>query len=315
MDQKLLKILGGDTQHYPYALESKFPRVFTTLMSRWDTAEGEPYLNSLMVSERPDRAGFPPDVAAEIMHLSLIHAGQHQKQLRQDVWEPEARMFTHFDPLASQRNVLSWPVIPADTVKILQSLGIAPTPEGFFQAATTGNIASVRLFLDAGVPIETRNGEEWTALMSAAYSGYENLVNLLLRKGAQVNSFEHGGNTALHWAAFSGRLACCELLVLNDADIDARSTFGWTPLYQAVARNHLMVASYLLDNGANVNTYAKDGQTPLHKAAASGSLDMIKLLLRHKADAKSTNQLNETPIVVAVKNRQDEAAAILSSVS
>jgi ankyrin repeat protein len=315
MDQKLLKILGGNTQHYPYALETKFPRIFASLMSHWDAPEGESYLNSLMVSERSDRSGFPPDVAAEIMHLGLIHAAQHHKKLRQDVWEPEARMFTHFDPLATQRIMPVWPTIPVDTLKMLHALGTPATQSGFFEATKTGNITALRLFLEAGVPVEIRNQEDWTALMSTAYGGHENIVSWLLRKGAEVNNVEQGGNTALHWAAFSGRLACCEVLVTNDAVIDARSTFGWTPLYQAVARNHVMVASYLLNNGADVNNYAKDGQTPLHKAAASGSLDMIKLLLRHHANARSTNQLGETPIVVAVKNRQDEAVTLLSTVS
>lgn len=311
MDQKLLSILGGSTEHYPYALERKYPRIFATLMMLWDTPEVEPYFVKLMVNERTDREGFPPDVAAEIVHLSLIHAGQHHKENNGDVWSAEARMFSNFDPLASNRNVLSWPTIPHATAQTIQSLDVACSPEGFFRAASGGNVPALRLFLEAGVNLETRNEEGWTILMAVVYNDYEELARLLIHKGALVNAAEHGGNTPLHWAAFAGRLGCCKLLVENGAKVDARSNFGWTPFYQAVARNHLIVAAYLIAHQADVNAAAKDGQTPLHKAAATGSVELINLLLSHDADASRVNKLGETPLALAIKNNQDEAVAIL----
>ncbi|MGB8517513.1 MAG: ankyrin repeat domain-containing protein [Gallionella sp.] len=311
MDQKLLRILGGDTHYYPHALESKYPRVFATLMTLWDEPEGEAYLNKLLVSERSDREGFPPEVATEIVHLSLVHAGQHQKNVKQDVWEPEARIFANFDPLAAPKDALAWPAIPSATTLALNQLGIHATSEGFFRAAATGNMAAMRLFLEAGVPLETRNEEGWTCLMSAAYNGKEELANLLLAKSADALSIDTGGNTALHWAAFAGRLECCKLLAKYGAEIDARSNFGWTPLYQTVARGHLIVTAFLIAQGADINASAKDGLTPLHKAAATGAAHMIRLLLSHGADPYLTNQLGETALDLAIKNNHDEAEAML----
>lgn len=311
MDQKLLKILGGSTEHYPYALERKYPRIFASLMLLWDTPEAEAYFDKLMVNERADRDGFPPDVAGEIVHLSLIYAGQHPKQIKQDVWSPEARIFSKFDPLASTRTLIIWPDIPAATAAAIDSLGVPCTLDGYFRAAETGNIHALSLFLGATVHTETRNENDWTALMSAAFNGHEELARLLISQGAKVRAVEGGANTPLHWAAFAGRLDCCQLLVAQHADLDAPSKFGWTPLYQAVARNHLAVAEFLIAQGANPNATAKDGLTPLHKAAATGSLDMIRLLLNHHADARLTNLLGETPRALARKNNHDEAAALL----
>jgi ankyrin repeat protein len=311
MDQKLLSILGGSTEHYPYALERGYPRIFATLTLLWDTPEIEPYFMKLMVNERVDREGFPPDVAAEIVHLSLIHAGQHRKDNKDDVWSPEARMFTNFDPLASNKNLVSWPSFSHDTSLAIQSLGAACNLDGFFRAASSGNVPAIRLFLEAGVHLETRNEDGWTILMSVVYNDYEELADLLIQKGARVKACENGGNTPLHWAAFAGRLGCCKLLVKHQAEVNARSNFGWTPLYQAVARNHMIVASFLIANGADINASAKDGQTPLHKAAATGSLELINLLLSHHADTSLTNQFGETPLILASKNNRDEAATIL----
>lgn len=313
MDDKLLKILGGSTEHYPYALERKYPRIFATLMLLWDTPEMESYFAKLMVNERTDRDGFPPDVAGEIVHLSLIHAGQHRKNVKQDVWSTEARMFANFDPLATTRTLFTWPEIPRATAEAIETLGVPCNPDGFFRAAETGNINALSLFLGAKVHTETRNENDWTPLMSAVFNDREEIAKLLIGQGAKVNAFENGGNTPLHWAAFSGRLACCKLLLANKADINARSNFGWTPLYQAVARNHLVVAAFLMANGADINASGRDGMSPLHKAAAGGAIEILKLLLSHGADKSLTNQLGETPLGVAIKNHQDEAETLLRS--
>lgn len=43
MNQRLLRILGGKTEHYFYALESKYPRILETIMSLWDEDEIDNY--------------------------------------------------------------------------------------------------------------------------------------------------------------------------------------------------------------------------------------------------------------------------------
>jgi len=311
MDQKLVKILGGNTEHYPHLLEKKYPRIFSTLMLLWDAPEIDEYFTKLMVNERIDREGFPPEVAAEIMYMSLIHAGQHKKNLKQDIWSPESRMFNNFDPLASAKAVIAWPNIPRETALTIHALGVGCSLEGYFRAAETGNQEAISLFLGAKVHTETRNESDWTALMSAVYNDQMAVAAFLIEHGAHVNASESGGNTPLHWAAFAGRLSCCRLLVANQAMIDARSNFGWTPLYQAVSRNHMVVVAFLVSHGADINASGRDGVTPLHKAAASGSLELIKLLMSHGADTTLTNQRGETPLASATKNLQDEAVSLL----
>ena len=98
MNQRLIRILGNSAEHYPHALESKFPRILNTIMSLWDKDEIDEYFMDLMVSKRPNRAGFPPDVAAEIMRLSLLHAAQDPSSKHEDIWEAEAHAFESFTP-------------------------------------------------------------------------------------------------------------------------------------------------------------------------------------------------------------------------
>lgn len=75
--EQLKGLLGKDAQHYPARLETTFPRILGQIVSLWGKAELDSYLDGLMVSDRPNRQGFPGDVAMEIFHLSNIHAGLH----------------------------------------------------------------------------------------------------------------------------------------------------------------------------------------------------------------------------------------------
>ncbi len=70
---KLLEILGENAKVYPELIEQQFPRILGRIVELWGTAELDHYLESLMVSDRPDRQGFHPDVAMEIFRLSMIH--------------------------------------------------------------------------------------------------------------------------------------------------------------------------------------------------------------------------------------------------
>lgn len=72
--QKMLSNLDGKTDAYPYQVERCFPHILARLVEVWGQPEGDTYLNNLLVSNRPNRQGFPDDVAGELFRLSIIHA-------------------------------------------------------------------------------------------------------------------------------------------------------------------------------------------------------------------------------------------------
>lgn len=308
MDQRLIRILGGTTEHYPHALEGKFPRILTTIMSLWDGDEIDAYFMGLMVNDRIGRAGFPPDVAADIMHLSLVHAAQASPDKIKDIWEVPAGSFVNFTP----HQATDW-MNPADTVKSdIKKQGFPCTPDGFFEAAEAGNRAAVALFIEAKISTEIRNNRGWTPLMMAAFNGRDEIVGLLIQYSADVNALDLGGNSALHWAAFGGYASCAKQLIQNRAKIDKHNDFGWTPLMQATARNHPGVVELLINSGVNLDTAADDGYTPLHKAAASGYVEIAKLLLNHGADKNLRAIDGDTPYKLAIKSKQDAVIKLLT---
>ncbi len=73
MNKKILGILQGKEFLYPHELEKQYLRVMSKIFELWHTPQAGEYFLDLMVDKRGGRQGFPPQVAAEIFRLSLVH--------------------------------------------------------------------------------------------------------------------------------------------------------------------------------------------------------------------------------------------------
>jgi ankyrin repeat protein len=310
MDQRLIRILGGTTKHYPYALENKYPRILERIMLLWDDDDIDPYFTELMINDRADRDGFPPDVAANILRLSLLHAAQEKTNKIKDIWDASTSSFVDFNP----QPLTDWINLTDALIAALQKLNTPCTPEGFFDAIETGNRAAVTAFVDAKINNDIRDNRGWTALMTAAFVGQDEIIDILIRHDTAINAIDPEGNSALHWACFGGHAQCVKQLIEHDAETDMRNHLGWTPLIQAAARNHKDVVALLISGGVNLNTISNDGYTALHKAAESGSCEIARLLLDRGADARLVNSEGNTPLKLAIKNKQDEVVKLFASV-
>jgi hypothetical protein len=70
---RLLAFLGPDGGAYPTHLEQKFPRILDRIVALWGKAGLDAFLQELTVTQRPDRQGFPEDVAVELFRLFALH--------------------------------------------------------------------------------------------------------------------------------------------------------------------------------------------------------------------------------------------------
>lgn len=77
MNEKILKVLSNKTEYYPHKLEKQFPHILDKVIIMWDSPEFDSYLNKFMLDKRDHaRHGFPPEVATEILRLSMLHSEQ-----------------------------------------------------------------------------------------------------------------------------------------------------------------------------------------------------------------------------------------------
>jgi ankyrin repeat protein len=82
----------------------------------------------------------------------------------------------------------------------------------------------VKLLVEKGADMESKDSNGQTPLSRAAGSGHEVLVKLLLEKGADVESGSGGGWAPLPWAAQNGHEAAVKLLVEKGADMVRTTT-------------------------------------------------------------------------------------------
>jgi len=54
------------------AIERRFPHVATRIVDTWGTAAFPRYLRDLIMTARPNRRGFPEDVALELLLLEQV---------------------------------------------------------------------------------------------------------------------------------------------------------------------------------------------------------------------------------------------------
>ncbi len=73
LKEQMLVRLGPHAKAYPNQIAQRFPHILEKLVCLWGQPEANGYLDSLMVMDRPNRQGFPAEVATEIFQLSMIH--------------------------------------------------------------------------------------------------------------------------------------------------------------------------------------------------------------------------------------------------
>ncbi|MFF1867427.1 ankyrin repeat domain-containing protein [Kitasatospora herbaricolor] len=87
-----------------------------------------------------------------------------------------------------------------------------------FDAARTGDSATLAAYVDAGAPANLSNDRGDTLLMLAAYHGHADAVRTLLERGADPDRANDRGQTPLAGAVFKGADEVLTALLAGGAD-------------------------------------------------------------------------------------------------
>ena len=170
-------------------------------------------------------------------------------------------------------------------------------------ATMGGDLETIQMMIDAGLPINDADFAGFTPLISAAFGGNIAAVKLLLSKGANVNAVSGDGSfqkvkagtialgnfTPLLGAATLGSPEMIKTLLDAGANINARDVRGMTPLMLAVAtdRQNVAVIRTLLDRKADLNVRSLAEETALDWARKIGNPAVVSMLERSGATANS----------------------------
>ena len=131
-------------------------------------------------------------------------------------------------------------------VKVCQAVQMGAGMKYWHSAANAGDHLLLKRLIDAGIDIEAKDSNDFTALHLAGIEGHSLAVQCLISAGADINATAGHGMTALHLATYQGHFALAEWLVLyGGANIDAKTKIGDTALSLATTRGHTRVADLL----------------------------------------------------------------------
>jgi len=222
----------------------------------------------------------------------------------------------------------------------LEKLNLKVQSDDFVRSAERGDTKALLLFFEAGIDVNARNSDGYTALMAAAKNGQLEVLNKLLEQKANVDIQGYSGLTALMLAAENNRLSIVKTLLSRNADPNLQDNNGWTALMKAVYRGntecvvaiadrsrqevnrgllvaalmgHKETAKALLDRGAEIDSRAEDGRTPLMLAASKGNTDLVSFFLHEGADPSLTDKSGNTAASLASAKGSREVASLLRS--
>lgn len=65
---------------------ANYPRVAHALRQLWGTPEADAFFNRMLIDDRGNRAGFPPEVVRALLALSELHQQAFRYRQPEDVW-------------------------------------------------------------------------------------------------------------------------------------------------------------------------------------------------------------------------------------
>jgi len=190
-------------------------------------------------------------------------------------------------------------------------------PPPLFEAATEGDIPTLRKLIKSGSDIHQTLPDGTTLLMAAAENGHNDIVTELIKHGIDVNQRREDTFAAFLIACFLGHDDVVKTLAKNGADVNAayeiRSSQGksgnQTALTVSAARGNFPMCTLLLKLGADLDIVSDSGYTPLMWSLVNGSSENVaELLLKvganpdPNAESKIAISTSTTPLILASTN-------------
>ena len=130
--------------------------------------------------------------------------------------------------------------------------------------------------------------------------------------GIKVGGKNEKGQTLMHLAATVGRVNAMKWLKKQGEDIKARDLEGAEPIHYAAGMGKTDVMEWLKLQGVDIKTKTSAG-TPMHYAAMSGQIKTMNWLRNRGVDITAKDDQGYTPLDVARKMKQTEAATWLEN--
>ena len=172
----------------------------------------------------------------------------------------------------------------------ISTILLANTRNDFFSAVHSGDIKSVKEYIEMGINVNLQDERKRTPLMIAAYKNDIKMVKLLVDNDANVNIQDAKLNSPFLYAGANGMLDIVKLTYKKADTRNVLNIFGGNALIPACEKGHLGTVKFLLENtDIDVNHINHLSFTALLEVTILGNdnlnyVEIVKLLLEHGAD-------------------------------
>ncbi|CAM0879798.1 unnamed protein product [Alopecurus aequalis] len=168
-------------------------------------------------------------------------------------------------------------------------------------AACAGHLEVCKYLVELGGDVNAPGSGAWrrcaTPFMVSAQSGDVPTVKYFLNHGGDLMKADDKGRTVLHHAVSLGCCKVTEFLLSKGVPVDIDCGRG-TPLYMAATNEQDKTLKILLDHHANPNIMVAGAVSPLMNALVYRSLKCMKLLIKAGADVNVRGSFM-TPLLFA----------------
>lgn len=179
------------------------------------------------------------------------------------------------------------------------------------KACYNGQVEIARELLNSGAQAHW-DDSLYLALHLAAYSGSEATIRLLLQHGVDINSRNTMASHSLHWACLGDHLNIVKLLLEEDLNIDVEDDLGRTPLNWAIGAQSIDCARFLLDRGCRLCLQDNTGWTAWKfTEQPEKNSELIDLLAEYGCDLNEKDADGDTALHIAVLEDNFEAVQCL----
>ena len=190
------------------------------------------------------------------------------------------------------------------------------TPAALIAAAEAGDLATLRRLLDAGTPVDARDGRGRTALLAATHRNQVAAARLLIERAADVNAKDDIQDSPFLYAGAEGRLEILRMTLAVGADLKSTNRYGGTALIPAAHHGHVETVRELLKTRIAIDHVNRLGWTALLEAIVLGDggaahTEIVRLLVAADADVNLPDREGVTPLAHAQQREQRTIAEIL----
>ena len=124
----------------------------------------------------------------------------------------------------------------------------------FIEAATEGDLKTVKQLMLGVANVDVRDSEGWTAFAMAVAHNHVEIARFLLDRGAEVDASGFKERTPLMLAANNGCMGAVVLLIENGADVKAKDADGCKASMYSDLHGYRDISRLLNDAEIAINT-------------------------------------------------------------